>query len=55
MVQPNKAELHCVIIVGYNTSDGWLIYYNPTTGNLHEAPQELFTRDDVSYGLKKTK
>ena len=46
-------ELHCVIVVGYNSIDGWLIYYNPTTGNLHEAPKDCFVRDDVSYGLGK--
>ena len=50
---PNPRELHCVIIVGYNTIDGWLIYYNPTTGDLHEAPAGYFIRSDVSFGLKK--
>ena len=50
---PHNLNLHCVVIVGYNMHDEWLTYYNPTTGELHEAPSSDFIRQDVSYGLKK--
>lgn len=46
-------EAHCVLLVGCNLNDGWLMYYNPTTGTIHESPASDFIMNEISYGLKE--